>query len=521
MLKSGFVFIFILLYLSGFSQVLNLRDERSFLFEKAYASRNASAHLSMKPLFIKDYNRFADSLYAGLKLTNSPVLNSHLFLKKNDKSSLSLNPVFISDKTYGSSDKTLYMQNGLGFSLKAQHGKKWYLNALIYGFSANYTPEMQARVDSFGILPHYGENFFRVDQRFFSYEADVRFAFKPANYIRFETGKSRHFLGQGRRSLFLSDNAVSLPFVSTVAEVWRIQYRWAFLSGADYDLENNALGRGLYSKYIAFHYLSLNLTERININFFESIVTNAYDQKGRKGPDVHFFNPVIFYRPVEFAAGTYDNALLGLGLNLRLFKRLYLYSQFIIDDMIISEIKNKSGWWGNKYGLQAGFKAYDFLGVENLFILSEINFVRPYTYSHARDNINYGSHRMPLAHPEGANFAEALLNVKYATNRFLYAAELQAFKSGTDTADISFGGDIYRSYTTRNDDYGIEFLQGQSHTKYRANAYISYLLNPKINVSLKLGSRYTYLPEQSFEKHHLMFYLALSSAAFYNFSDGS
>ena len=521
MLKSAFTFIFIFLYFSAFSQVLNLKDERSFLFEKAYTTRTNLPHLSMKPLFFEEYNKLADSLYSNLKLTGSPALNAHLFLKKNDKSSLSLNPVFISDKTYRSSDKALYMQNGLGFSLKAQHSKKWYLDALIYGFSAKYSPKMQSQIDSFGLLPHYGNDFSNVDKRLFSYEADLRFGFKPADFMRFETGKSRHFLGYGRRSLFLSDNAVSLPFVSTVVDVWRIQYRWSFLRGADYDLESHSLGRGLYSKYIALHYLSLNLTDRININFFESIVSNAYDQNGTKGPDVHFFNPVIFYRPVEFAAGTYDNALLGLGFNLRLFKRLYLYSQFIIDDMIISEVKNKSGWWGNKYGLQAGFKSYDFLGLENLFVLSELNFVRPYTYSHARDNINYGSHRMPLAHPEGANFAEALVNIKYASDRFLYALELQAFTSGTDSADVSFGADIYRSYNARNDDYGIDFLQGQAYSKYRANAYVSYLLNPKINVSLKLGSRYAYMPGQRSEKHELMFYLALSSAAFYNFFDGS
>ena len=141
MLKSAFTFIFIFLYFSGFSQVLNLKDERSFLFEKAYTTRTNSPHLSMKPLFFEEYNKFADSLYSNLKLTGSPALNAHLFFKKNDKSSLSLNPVFISDKTYRSSDKALYMQNGLGFSLKAQQGKKWYLDALVYGFSAKYSPK--------------------------------------------------------------------------------------------------------------------------------------------------------------------------------------------------------------------------------------------------------------------------------------------------------------------------------------------------------------------------------------------
>lgn len=408
------------------------------------------------------------------------------------------------------------MQNGLGISLKARHNNRWYADVSLYGFSVNYPQQIIRRADSLGFLPHYGEDFFKADQRCFSYEADWRLSFHPADYIRFETGKSRHFFGMGKRSLFLSDNSASHNFLSTEVKVWKLKYRWMLMAGKDYDLEIRLPERGLYTKYTALHYLSLNLGQRVNLNFFEAVVSNLYDQKGKRGFDMHFFNPVIFYRPVEFAAGTYDNALLGFGLNVRIFKNSYLYSQLIIDDLIISELKQATGWWGNKYGIQAGFKSYSLFNIDHLFFLSEINAVRPFTYSHARDNINYGNYQMPMAHPEGANFLEGIICIKYARDRFLFAAEAQLLRAGADTDESSFGGDIYRSYNERNDDYGVELLQGRPYSEYFGNVYVSYLLNPKIHVSLKSGIRYIAGDFSGKPEQNMFFYIGLSSAVFYN-----
>jgi hypothetical protein len=126
------------------------------------------------------------------------------------------------------------------------------------------------------------------------------------------------------------------------------------------------------------------------------------------GYEMSYFNPVIFYRPVEFYNGTSDNALMGIGLNIRLFKSLYLYSQFVLDDLIISRVNDGTGWWGNKYGLQTGIKSYNFMNIKGLFIRAELNFVRPYTYSHGQigdyediTNISYGRLCSSIGSPIG------------------------------------------------------------------------------------------------------------------------
>lgn len=512
--------LLLFMILPGFLSAQNLRlaDTRSFLFEDWYFEHLTNPQLSQRPMFISDYEKFSDSAIA-IPETRSPAFSKHLYTHKTERGFLSIDPVLISDKAYSLADDMLYMQNGLGFDMKARHRDIFYADILLYGFTANYPDDICDGIDTLGFLPHYNNAFTGSGDRLYSYEADFRLTFTPQDYIRFETGKSRHFFGQGKYSLFMADNAASMPFVSVVADVWRLQYRWAVMRGGDYNLDFAESERGLYAKYFAVHYLTVNLTKRIKLSFFEGVITNAYDQNGKKGLDINYLNPIIFYRPVEFGAGTFDNAILGLGLDIRLFNKFFLYSQLVIDDLIVSEFKARSGWWGNKYGLQAGFKSYDFLGTENVFVRAEFNALRPYTYSHARDNIHYGSYGIPMAHPAGANFADLNLEIKYARKRMLYGLEAQALITGQDTGSVSFGADVYRSYDARYDNYGIEFLQGKEYRQMALHAYGSFLINPKVNISVQAGLRWLYRYSVTEKQSRGMLYLALNSAAFYNVFD--
>ena len=123
------------------------------------------------------------------------------------------------------------------------------------------------------------------------------------------------------RSLFLSDQTGAYPYIKTTVDIWKIKYIWMCTKLSDFELFNGEDRSILYDKAAFIHYFSLNLTKRINFNFFEAIITNPYDLEGRrKGYELSYFNPVIFYRPVEFYSGSSDNSLMGIGLNIRLWK---------------------------------------------------------------------------------------------------------------------------------------------------------------------------------------------------------
>ena len=78
------------------------------------------------------------------------------------------------------------------------------------------------------------------------------------------------------------------------------------------DLRSEYKLAGIYrKKFSTIHHLSYNINEKLNIGFFEAIIWEQ-DTFGR-GFDVNYLNPIIFYRPVEFALGSEGgNALMGV-----------------------------------------------------------------------------------------------------------------------------------------------------------------------------------------------------------------
>ena len=120
------------------------------------------------------------------------------------------------------------------------------------------------------------------------------------------------------------------------------------------------------------------------------------------------FNPFIFFRPVEYGIGSADNSLLGAGLKLTISQHFIAYSNFILDEFLLSELRNRTGWWGNKYGVQLGIKTFDLFNKTGLYSITEFNLVRPFTYSHISSKQNYGHKNHSLAHPLESNFKEYL-----------------------------------------------------------------------------------------------------------------
>ena len=114
-------------------------------------------------------------------------------------------------------------------------------------------------------------------------------------------------------------------------------------------------------KWASSHLLSYNVTKWMNLSLFESVVWQDKDTLVNRGPDINYFNPFVFFRPVEYGIGSADNSLLGAGLKVTIDKHYLIYSSFILDEFLLNELRNRTGWWGNKYGFQIGLKTFDYL----------------------------------------------------------------------------------------------------------------------------------------------------------------
>lgn len=257
---------------------------------------------------------------------------------------------------------------------------------------------------------------------------------------------------------------------------------------------------GTYAtKYIASHYLSWNVTNKLNIGFFESVVwTNSND----RGFDMSFVNPIIFYRAVEFnSSSKAGNALLGLTSKFKWNNQLNFYGQFLVDEFSLQDVKNQNDSWKNKFGYQIGAKYYDAFGVDNLLLQAEYNIVRPYVYSHSNPLTNYAHNNQSMGHQWGGNFKEAIFVARYFKGRYFVDAKATIGKRGLDfntaTDNFNYGGNIFLSYNdNRPYDKGVVAGQGNTTDIFIGDIQAGYLINPSTN--LKLFANVTY---RSFNPH--------------------
>ena len=236
------------------------------------------------------------------------------------------------------------------------------------------------------------------------------------------------------------------------------------------------------------HYLDWSVTKWLNIAFFETINWGDDTLGTHRGFEFNYINPCIFLRPVEFSIGSPDNCLMGLTGKLTLWKNHVFYGQAILDEFKFSEFKKHSGWWGSKYGLQAGYKTFDIAGVKNLDFQTEFNYVRPFIYSHFTYSQNYAHAGQPLAHPRGSNFYESVSFLRYSWKRFFFDARYSYMVYGADTTGTNYGGDIFKLYQTRTQEYDNKIGVGADKNVITYKDFtVSYMLNPKSNMTVSLG----------------------------------
>jgi len=310
-------------------------------------------------------------------------------------------------------------------------------------------------------------------------------SFSPNRTFNFQFGRDKNFVGDGYRSLFLSDASTAPTYFKIQTNFWKIQYTnlWLWLR----DVRQEGIEDGVFKrKFVAIHHLSWNVTKNLNIGFFESVV---WAKTANQGFDVDYLNPIIFYRPIEFSLGSNrGNAMLGSNIKYKINKDLNVYSQILFDEITMKEMFGSNGYWANKYAFQIGAKYFNAFKIPNLTLQTEYNMVRPYTYSHNNIETNYGTYNQSLAHPWGSNFREGIFIAAYTYKRWFANTKLtmgiKGFDNNSTEDSLSYGGDIYRDYSDRNANYGIKTGQGNKANIRIGELQAGYLINPATNLKL-------------------------------------
>jgi hypothetical protein len=244
------------------------------------------------------------------------------------------------------------------------------------------------------------------------------------------------------------------------------------------------------------HYLSWNISHRVNLAVFEAVIWSSGDEAYPRGFDFNYINPVLFYRPTEFRLGSPDNALLGFGLNVKAGKHVLFYSQVMLDEFLAEQVRGGYGWYANKQAVQVGVNAYEAFGVQGLQLRAEWNLIRPFMFTHSDTRQNYAHMGQPLAHPYGSNLQEALVHADLVRDRWVFGTRMSMTWMGTDSVD-SYGNNIFRPEGDRPDrpeggnlDFGYKIGNYKVKTLFHAEARVGWTVDPRS--ATRLEASYTF-----------------------------
>jgi len=244
---------------------------------------------------------------------------------------LALNPVlqFNAGFETGNTDQSVYL-NSRGVTLRGMIARKVGFASSLIENQERGPQFFQERVNKFQAVPGVGfyKPFKTNGYDYFDARGYITFA-AVKNYIDVQFGYDKNFIGNGYRSLFLSDWGNSNLFLKLNTRVWKINYQNLFMElMPQFRKSGDTL---LDRKYAAMHHLSMNVTKWLTLGLFEGIIFGRVNHF-----DFQYLNPIIFYRSIEGTVGSPDNALAGFDFKANIAHKLQFYGQLLLDEFILS-----------------------------------------------------------------------------------------------------------------------------------------------------------------------------------------
>ena len=494
-------------FLISRAQFYNLPNDYSYslLTEKVLAQKDSSVHSSVKPYihFYSDkYKHVADSYRVFRFITDDPFLDKVFFdhlihIKSRDKKHiLTIDPLLNIESGRDAEDtlrRSLYT-NTRGFIASGYIGKDFYFESLLSENQSVFPNYIEATSRGNGIVPGQGR-WKTFKTRGFDYAfSSGFFSYQVCKNVNIQAGHGKQKIGQGYRSLFLSDNSFNYPY-ARITQQWfkgRLQYTNIYASfmnlvkSSEKTIPNTE--RLFQKKAASFQHLSLNFTKWLNLGFFQGLIWRVGDKNNVQHFEWQYFNPVIFTNLASYGLNNRNNILVGGDLNLKITKRISLYGQIMADDL------SNTRSIGNGIGYQAGLKYFDAFTIKNLFLQIEYNdvsesaYTSPITdtsnqsYSHYNQNFaytaGYGKELVGIIDYKYHRFSfNARYNYQYFTylNYGFYSTQYMNLKVGY-TINTAYNANISLGFLYREQDY-FGFNVSNNKTAYLYLTFKTSLFN--------------------------------------------
>jgi len=462
------------------AQFYNLPNDYFFslLTEKALAQKDSSIHNSVKPYipFYSDkYKHVADSFRVLKYITEDQFLDKVFFdnlihvKSKNKKYLLTIDPLLNLEMGRDSEDTTfrrLYT-NTRGFIATGSIGKDFYFETMFSENQSLFPVYLETLNKETKVVPGQGR-WKSFNSRGFDYSfSSGFFSYQVCKNINIQAGHGKHKIGQGYRSLLLSDNAFNYPYVRVTQQYFKGRLQYTNIYASLMNLQNASTNLPAHTeplfqkKAVSFQHLSLNFTKWFNLGFFQGMVWQVGDKRNNQHFEWQYFNPVIFTNLAYYGLNNKNNIIIGSDLNLKITRNISVYGQFMADDL------SNNNSLGNAWGYQAGIKYFNAFTLKNLFLQSEFNnvaegsYLSPVTTNTA--NQSYSHYNQTLAYTPGYG-QELLFVADYKVKRVFMNARYH-----------------YQYYTYNG--YSL-------FTNQIVNLRLGYTINPSYNANISLGLLY-------------------------------
>lgn len=408
-------------------------------------------------------------------------------LEVNDRSfHLRLNPILNLQAGSMQGEEEMFFFNQRGLELRGGIDDRIYFYSQVLETQASLPQYVRDFVTKFSAVPgaglykDYESDVFGIKNGYDFLNGQGYLGFNISRHIGLQFGYGRNFIGDGYRSMFLSDFTNNNLYLKLNTRVWKIHYQNIFGELAINTANSKPSSKTVDKKYFAAHHLSFDILPNLNAGIFEAVVFDRPNQF-----ELQYLNPIILYRTIEQAIGSPDNVLLGFNARWNFLRHFQLYTQFIFDEFKFKELTSGEGWWANKFAIQAGAKYINAFGIDHLDLQAEYNLARPYTFTHSDSTGSYSHYHQGLAHPRGANFREWLAIARYQPlHKLVIEGRIIGASFGEDADTTNWGMNILLPNTSREQDYGNTIGQGIAAVSLLAGIDVSYQLSHNVFIDL-------------------------------------
>ncbi|NNC95707.1 MAG: hypothetical protein HKN92_09105, partial [Chitinophagales bacterium] len=268
-------------YLDSFESEMSIVDQKNLYYLKLdNAEWLREPILSKKPIAKYFYREPAD-LYS---------VNTKDFILK-------VNPVLQFSLSREKDNSDFLFHNTRGLELRAYIKRKVGFYTYLTENQMRLPLYSSTRIDERQAVP--GEGFYKNfrTNAYDYFSASGYVTFNVIDHFDIQFGHGKNFIGNGHRSILLSDFSNNYFYLKIQTSVWKIRYQNIFAE-MEQQYERGA-DKLLEKKYAAFHHLNIDVTPWLDIGVFEGVIFNRSEHF-----ELQYLNPLIFYRSIEQELGS-------------------------------------------------------------------------------------------------------------------------------------------------------------------------------------------------------------------------